>query len=220
VYAELLKTKEQAEVTEAIQRIQRAARGRLVGQGRVIPSNITTDSGAEFKGPFSEMLEKQGISKEFKEAQNSMAVVDAAIRTIKASIAKEMVETESDSWVKALPLAVRAYNGNSHTALMKSAPRDVRGSTVLQYELEKQSGLDVKRNADLNDKRIAKLRELDAFRVLAPKATWVRADQPRYGEKVHPFRMIYGTDVVSTDGTVSKVRDALAVPSDSLNGSE
>ena len=27
--------------------------------------------------------------------------------------------------------------------------------------------------------------------------------------------MIYGTDVVSTDGTVSKVRDALAVPSGS-----
>ena len=130
-------------------------------------------------------------------------------------MAKEMVETGSDSWVKALPLAVKSYNANSHTALMKSAPRDVRGSTVLQYELEKQSGLDVKHNADLNDKRIAKLRELDAFRVLAPKATWVRADQPRYSEKVHPFRMIFGTDVVSTDGTVSKVRDALAVPSGS-----
>ena len=51
--------------------------------------------------------------------------------------------------------------------------------------------------------------------MLAPKATWVRADQPRYSETVHPFRMIYGTDVVSTDGTVSKVRDALAVPSGS-----
>ena len=68
VYAEPLKTKEQAEVTEAFQIIQRAARGSLAGKGRVIPSNITTDSGAEFKGPFSEMLEKQGISQEFKEA--------------------------------------------------------------------------------------------------------------------------------------------------------
>ena len=52
VYAEPIKTKEQAEVTEAFQRIQRAARGRLVGKGRTIPSNVTTDSGAEFKGPF------------------------------------------------------------------------------------------------------------------------------------------------------------------------
>ena len=217
VYVEPLKTKEQEEVTQAFQRIQRAAQGRVVGKRRVIPSNVTTDAGAEFKGPFSEYLEKQGISQEFKEAQNSMAVVDAAIRTIKTSIAKEMVENESDSWVKALPNAVKAYNENSHTALMKSAPQDVKGSTVLQYELEKQSGFAVKHNADLNDRRIAKLREMDAFRVLAPKSTWVRADQPRYGEKVHPFQMIFGTDVVSTDGTVSKVRDAMAVASGSAN---
>ena len=53
----------------------------------------------------------------------------------------------------------------------------------------------MKHNADLNDKRIAKLREMDAFRVLAPKATWVRADQPRFSETVHPFRMIFGADV-------------------------
>ncbi len=100
-------------------------------------------------------------------------------------------------------------------ALMRSTPRDVKGSKVLQYELEKQSGLDVKRNAQVNDKRFTKLREMDAFRMLAPKATWARADQPRYSEKVHLFRMIFSTDVVSTDGTVSKVRDALAVPSGS-----
>ena len=100
---------------------------------------------------------------------------------------------------------------------MRSALKDVIGSTVLRYELGKQSGFAVKHNADVNDKRVAKLREMDAFRVLAPKATWVRADQPRYGEKVHPVRTIYGTDVVSTDGTVSKVRDALPVPSGSAN---
>ena len=45
---------------------------------------------------------------------------------------------------------------------MSSAPKDVKGNTVLQYELEKQSGFDVKHNADLNDKRIAKLRQMDA----------------------------------------------------------
>ncbi len=98
VYVEPLKTKEQAEVTEAFQRIQRAARGRLAGKLQVIPKNITTDSGAEFKGPFSEMLEKQIISHEFKETQNSMAVVDAAIRTIKASMARE-------KWLKRIPIA-------------------------------------------------------------------------------------------------------------------
>ena len=68
---------------------------------------------------------------------------------------------------------------------MKSAPEDVKGSTVLQYELEKQSGLDVKPNVEVNERRIAKLREDDAFRLLMPKATWARANQPRYSEKVY-----------------------------------
>ncbi len=44
-----------------------------------------------------------------------------------------------------------------------------------------------------------------------------RADQPRYSEKVHQFRMIFGADVVSTERAVGKVRDALAVPSGSAN---
>ena len=53
VYVEPLKTKEQGEVTEAFQRIQKAPLGRLGGKGQVIPKNITTDSGAEFEGPVS-----------------------------------------------------------------------------------------------------------------------------------------------------------------------
>ena len=62
----------------------------------------------------------------------------------------------------------------------------------------------MRHNVQVNEKRIAKLRENDAFRVLMPKATWMRANQPRYGEKVHPIRMINGADVVSTDGTAIK----------------
>ena len=63
---------------------------------------------------------------------------------------------------------------------MNSAPDDVKGTPVLQYELEKQSGLDVAVNSDINEKgRIQKLRELGAFRILMPKATWSRAGVPR-----------------------------------------
>ncbi len=60
--------------------------------------------------------------------------------------------------MKALPLAVKAHNANSHAGLMKSAPEDVKGSTVMQHELEKQSGLDVKHKVEVNEMRIAKLR--------------------------------------------------------------
>ena len=152
MYAELLKTKEAEEVTEAFRRIQRRARGRLAGKTGVIPGEVSTDTGAEFKGPFDDMLEKDGIGHRFKEGINGLAVVDAAIRTLKVSIAKEMADTESDSWAKVVEPLVKAYNANSHAALMGSAPEDVKKTPVLQYELEKQSGLDVAANSNINEK--------------------------------------------------------------------
>ena len=126
-YAELLKTKEAEEVAAAFARIQRVARGKFKGKIHVIPREVSTDTGAKFKEPFSEMLEHQGISQRFKESANSLAVADAATRTLKVTIAKEMVDNASDSWAAAVPLVVKAYNSNSHAALMNSAPEDVMG---------------------------------------------------------------------------------------------
>ena len=51
---------------EAFQRILRRARGNRAIKGESssegAPKEVSTDTGAEVKGPFSEMLEKQGIS--------------------------------------------------------------------------------------------------------------------------------------------------------------
>ena len=204
LYAEPLKTKEPEEVAAAFQRIQRRA-------GK--PQEVSTDAGAEFKGAFSEMLEKQGVGQRFKESTNSLAVVDRAIGSLKASIAKEMVDTGSESWAKALPLAVKAHNSNSHPALLGSAPEDVKGTPVLQYELEKQSGYDMAVNRGINeDGRIQKLRELGAFRILLPKTTWTRAGVPRWSEKVYEFLHVYGQDVKAVDGTTAPIRNVLPVP--------
>ena len=98
---ELLQTKEAAEVAEAFQRILRTARGNKAVKGKSsagAPSEVNTDTGAEFKGECSEMLEKQWISQRFKESINSLAVVDAAIRTLKVTLAKEMTDTGIGSW--------------------------------------------------------------------------------------------------------------------------
>ena len=214
-YAEPLRSKEPQEVADAFKRIQRTARGavRIRGKVQVIPREVSTDSGAEFKGVFSEMLESEGIEQRFKESINSLAVVDAAIRTIKTTIAKTMVGESDDSWFKALAPAIKAHNENSHPALMGSAPQDVKGTPALQYQLEKQAGLDMRTNAVINEQgRIAKLRELQGFRILAPKSTWSRAGAPRWGEKVFEFSHIYGSDVKATDGTSAPIRDVLPVP--------
>ena len=48
---------------------------------------------------------------------------------------------------------------------MGSAPDDVKGSAELQYELDKQNGLDIKHNNDKWRAKAAKLRDAGAFRI-------------------------------------------------------
>ena len=55
------------------------------------------------------------------------------------TIAKDMADTESESWAKAVGHAVAAYNSNSHPALMNSAPED--GSLTLQGAGTKLRGI-------------------------------------------------------------------------------
>ena len=215
LYAEPLKTKEAAEVASAFEQILRRARGNTAIRAKTAaaaPKEVSTDAGAEFKGVFSEMLEKKGISQRFKAQLNSLAVVDAAIRTLKDTMKKEMTATGSESWLKALPLAVKAHNSNSHPAVLGTAPEDVAKTPVLQYELEKQAGYDEAHNSELHATRVAKLRSAGAFRLLLPRSTWVRSGQPRYSDKVYELDHFIGPDVVAKDGTRRPARDALPVP--------
>ncbi len=75
--------------------------------------------------------------------------------------------------------SVKAYNSNSHAALMGSAPEDVKGMPVLQYDLERQIGFDVARNTTINERsRIDQLRTLGVFRLLMPRNTATPGREP------------------------------------------
>ncbi len=110
-------------------------------------------------------------------------------------------------------MAVKAYNANSHSALMNTAPDHVSGAPVLQYELEKQSGFDAASSSNMNEKNcIDKLRSLVAVRIRLPRSNWKRAGQPRYSEKVYEFLNIYGKDAKATDGTTAPIGNVLPAP--------
>ncbi len=85
------------------------------------------------------MLEKERNSHRFKESINSIAVVDAAIRTLKVMIAKDVVDNSSDSWAKAVPKAVWAYNSNSHSVLIGSAPEDAKAPLTCDTSLRSKA---------------------------------------------------------------------------------
>jgi hypothetical protein len=206
-------TKTSEEVAAAFKRIITRARGRSrLRAVNEIPGEVSTDGGAEFKNAFEDLLEAEKIAHRFKESTNSLAVVDAAIRTLRTTIAKTMVDQSDDSWARALPLAVQAHNANSHPALMGSAPADVKGTPLLQYQLEKQAGEDMAVNTGIDRALMAKLRDLRGFRILLPKSTWKKADTPRYSEKVYEFLHVYGADVKATDGTTASLKNILVVP--------
>jgi hypothetical protein len=206
-YTENLTNKEPETVTKAYQRILTRAGAK--------PKQITTDSGKEFKGAFDAFLEESGTTHAMKEQMNHLAVVDASIKTLKDIMKKELTDNKSESWTKALPKAATSLNSNSHPALMNSAPNDVKGSAVLQYELEKKAGEDMMVNAKIHEARVEKLIKAGAFRLVLPRSTWVRAGQPRYGDKVYTLDGISGQEAIATDGTTVLVRDVLPVPSGS-----
>ena len=66
------------------------------------------------------------------QAVNTLAVVDRVIGKIKAILSGYSLT----DWSGALRKATAAYNDKSHSYLMGSAPDDVKGSNLLQYESE------------------------------------------------------------------------------------
>ena len=98
---------------------------------------------------------------------------------------------------------------------MGNAPNDVTGSDELQYALEKQAGEDVAHNHAEHVKRMRKLLEAGAFRVMLPTREWGRTGEPRYSEKVHKVDYLVGAAVVGTAGANFLIRDVFAVPAGS-----
>jgi hypothetical protein len=70
--------------------------------------------------------------------KDGLAVVDATIARLKIIIGKELEETHSRCWVKALPKAVKALNERPHDHLLGAAPVDVDKNPVLRYALDAQ----------------------------------------------------------------------------------
>jgi len=178
-----------------------------------LPSEVDTDHGQEFRGAFQKLLDDKGIGHKEKDPKqvNALAVSDAAMRTLRASMAKDMTERGSGNWHASLKSAVSAYNNSAHTHLMGSEPSDVAESKELTYELRVQAGEDLKHNSELHSDRMAALRKAGGFRTMLPRNTWARGHQPRWGDKVHRVDRFVGADVVDTDGGRFPVKLVLPV---------
>ena len=147
---------------------------------------------------------------------NALAVVDAVIKRLKETLAKDLAEDGSQDWVQFLPRAVKAHNSNSHEHLMGSAPADVKSNALLSYFLEKQAGIDAAKNFDQHAARVDALRKHGAFRVLLPSKTFTRTTTARWSNEVHKVTEIYGGEVEDDKGKRFRIRECLPVPLNSF----
>jgi len=203
LWVEPLKTKQPAEVVEALKRI-------LHRSGP--PHQITTDLGGEFGKPFDEFLTERGVVHATKDpkAVNTLAVVDRAIGKYKSILANLMTK-KGGTWSGHVEQAEAVFNDRPNSHLLNSTPNDVKGNDVLQYELEAQAGDDALHNYELWTSRVQKLRSRGAFRAPLPRAQWERIDTPKFGGKVHIVKAIIGPEVEDTEGQRFPVKQVLAV---------
>jgi len=98
---------------------------------------------------------------------------------------------------------------------MDSAPNDVKDSEELQYEIEKQNGLDIKHKNEKWRNKVGKLKDAGGFRIPRPKQPWERIDNPKFEGQVHEIPVtdaFKGANVEDTKGNTYPVKTSLAVP--------
>ena len=146
------------------------------------------------------------------QASNTLAVVDRVIGKLKTILSGYSLT----DWSGALRKATEAYNDKSHSYLMGSAPDDVKGSNLLQYELDKIQGEQIKHNNHKWRAKAAKLRDAGAFRIPRPRDTWERIDAPKFSGEVYEVDCFKGANVESGDKSFP-VKTSLAVPAGSAD---
>jgi hypothetical protein len=80
--------------------------------GRLPEDCPESDEGGEFSGAFDKFLSEHGIEHVVRDQRhlNALAVVDSLIGRVRRAMAREMVESGSESWVGAFRKACDAMN--------------------------------------------------------------------------------------------------------------
>ncbi len=176
------------------------------------PKEVTADLGTEWALLEQEIASKGGVlRRKNMQSVNTLAVVDRVVGKLKVILSGYTLT----DWAGSLRKATAAYNERSHSYLMGSAPDDVKGSNLLQYELEKIHGEQIKHNNEKWRAKAGKLRDAGAFRIARPRDTWDRIDAPKFGGEVHDVSGFIGAHVEDTEQKSHPVKTVLAVPAGS-----
>ena len=135
---EAIPNKQPSTVLEAFQKIV-----RRLGGGHY-PEQVTTDNGQELGDLFTRHINSFGTVHATKDTMqvNTQAVVDRAIGKFQG-ILKNLV-AKGGTWSANVPRAAANFNERPNTHLLGASPDEVDKNAVLDYQLEKEAGEDIK----------------------------------------------------------------------------
>ena len=183
-----------------------------------IPRELNTDRGTEFTSArFQAVVQTYGIKHVFKVGHNDLATVDRAIGVLKTKLAIISAE-DGTNWLEELQPTVKAMNRLGNKGLLDNAPYDVEDNDELRFRLRQLNAEMAHENAQLAEKRRAKLEDKQGFRTLMANLgvhTTRRAGQPNWSSDVKQVASTLGGRVYDTEGREYDTRLVMPVPLDS-----
>ena len=162
---------------------------------------LSSDMGREFfNDDFQSLLKTHDIAWKSKGngEPNAIAVLDRAIGTIRKDISSRMMEEPGKTWNQVLGSSVVAYNRAIH-GTMRDAPNDVGKEPVLQYLQISDNAKKYAHNNELAKKRVARVKELGAFRRPKKAKAFKRGFEATFGDKQELEQV--------QDATLAKAKD-------------
>ena len=209
LYVKPLKTKDPETVTHAF---------KTILDDNFKPGRIDTDNGAEFQGPFNDLLEKEGITHIFKDIHdhNALGTLDRAIQLFKQALFRRMAAEHTSDWKSLLEATVNGMNETVHSSLHGRVPEQVEVDDVLQFHLRQEAGEALLRNHEIIEARSQKLQKEGAFRTAEARRPFQRSFHPRFSDKMHLVSHFENGNVIDKEGNRYATKRVLAVPDTSV----
>ena len=146
---------------------------------------LSTDGGTEWTNrEFKKALDAYDIAHKVKGngEVNSLAVLDRAIGLVRRDIKARMLEKPGRSWSDVLGKAIKAHNQTINSA-MRDAPADVSKHEELQFMQISDNAKKYAHNNQLAKRRVAKAKDLGAFRRPLKAKAFQRGFESKWGDK-------------------------------------
>ena len=192
-FAEPLKKKNAAEVTQAMKSILESGEKRFLKP----PKFIQSDKGSEFHNKdFKSLLAQYNIQLYYTGSYSTgstkmkCAIVERFIRTIKSKMFRNFTANFSCVWMYMLPQVIKEYN-NSYHRTIKMKPNDV----TPQHEFELR--MIYKKNADSKKRGKIKFKIGDIVRISKYKETFTKGYEMNWSLEVYDVVKVCDTKPVT-----------------------